>query len=54
MRSGSYDRMFFVCYTPRGALPIDESEKLDVWAGDRLANAAVRAELFDRLIEKTT
>lgn len=54
VKSEAYDRMFFVCYSPKGPLSIDDRDNLHVWAGDRLANAAVKAGLFDWLIEKTT
>jgi hypothetical protein len=52
-RSGAYDRMFFVCHTPRGALSTEDTARLQVWAGDRLAEAAVKAGLFDWLIERS-
>ena len=53
MRSEVYDRMFFVCHSPKGPLSIDDREKLHVSAGDRLANASVKAGLFDWLIERS-
>jgi hypothetical protein len=46
-RSGAYDRMFFVCHSPRGALSAGDAARLQVWAGDRLAEAAVKVGLFD-------
>ena len=52
-RSGAYDRFFFVCHSPKGTLSTDDDTRLHVWAGDRLADAAVRAGLFDWLIERT-
>ena len=52
-RSGTYQRMFFVCHSPKGPLNVDDGEKLHMWAGDRLADAAVRAGLFDWLTERT-
>ena len=48
-RNGTHDRMFFVCHSPTGALPADREAGLHVWAGDRLADAAVKAGLFDWL-----
>ncbi len=48
-RSGAHDRMFFVCHSPTGALPADREAGLHVWVGDRLADAAVKAGLFDWL-----
>ncbi len=52
-RSETYDRMFFVCHTPKGALSVNDDPSLHVWAGDRLADAAVKAGLFDWLIERS-
>ena len=52
-RSGKHDHMFFVCHSPKGPLNVDDGEKLHIWAGDRLADAAVRAGLFDWLMERS-
>jgi hypothetical protein len=52
-RSGAYQRMFFVCHSPKGALSNEGEARLHVWAGDRLANAAVRVGLFDWLMERS-
>ena len=52
-RSGAYDQMFFICHTPNGTLTSDPGERLHVWAADRLADAAVKAGLFDWLIERS-
>jgi hypothetical protein len=52
-RNGTHDRMFFVCHSPTGALSVDGETGLHVWAGDRLADAAVKAGLFDWLAERT-
>ncbi len=52
-RSGTYQRMFFVCHSPKGPLSTDDDARLHIWAGDRLADAAVRAGLFDWLTERT-
>jgi len=52
-RSETYDRMFFVCHSPKGALSVDDDASLHVWTGDRLADAAVKAGLFDWLIERS-
>jgi hypothetical protein len=48
---GSWDRMFFVCHTPRGRLRA-RKRNVHVWTGDALASAAVRAGLFDWIIQK--
>jgi hypothetical protein len=52
-RSGLCDRMFFVCHTPRGPLSAGDTARLHVWAGDRLAEAAVKAGLFAWLTERS-
>jgi hypothetical protein len=51
--SGTHQRMFFVCHSPKGALSAEGDARLHIWAGDRLADAAVRAGLFDWLTEWT-
>ena len=45
--------MFFICRSPNGALSKDGEARLHIWAGDRLADAAVSAGLFDWLTERT-
>ena len=52
-RSGAYQRMFFVCHSPKGALATEDDASLHVWAGDHLADATVRAGLFDWLMERS-
>ncbi len=52
-RSETYDRMFFVCHTPKGAFSVGDDASVHVWASDRLADAAVKACLFDWLIERS-
>lgn len=52
-RSGAYERLFFVCHSPTSALSTGDDARLHVWAGDRLANAAVRAGLVDWLMERS-
>jgi hypothetical protein len=52
-RSGGYDRMFFVCHSPKGPLAEDEIRQVHVWEGDRLAEVAIGAGLFDWLMERT-
>lgn len=51
-RNGTHDRMFFICHSPTGTLTSDAEKGLHVWAGDRLADAAVKAGLFDWLAER--
>ena len=52
-RSGTYDRMFFVCHSPAGTLSVDDTAGVHIWAGDRLADVAVKAGLFDWLTERS-
>jgi hypothetical protein len=52
-RSGTYDRMFFICHSPTGTLSVDDTAGVHIWAGDRLADAAVKAGLFDWLTERS-
>lgn len=48
-----YDRMFFVCHSPKGALSAPENGKIDVWTGARLAEMALKSGLFDWLIVRS-
>jgi hypothetical protein len=50
-RRGSWDRMFFVCHSPRGSLRAGK-RNVHVWTGSDLAAAAVRAGLYDWVIRK--
>ena len=52
-RSGAYDRMFFVCHSPTSALSVDAGAGVPIWTGDQLADAAVKAGLFDWLTERS-
>ncbi|MCH7735758.1 MAG: restriction endonuclease [Chloroflexi bacterium] len=52
-RSETNDRMFFICHSPAGALSIDHTAGVHIWAGDRLADASVKAGLFDWLTERS-
>lgn len=51
---GRYSRMFFVCHSPKGELSAGEDESIFVWTRRALADMAVRAGLFDWLVEKCT
>lgn len=54
--AGSFQRMFFICHSPKGALEgaLGSSDAdVAVWTGDRLADQAVRAGLLDWLIERS-
>ncbi len=52
-RNGTYDRMFFVCHSPSGALSVNDTTGIHIWAGKWLADAAVKAGLFDWLTERS-
>jgi hypothetical protein len=49
---GSYDRMFFVCHTPKGEFSLPEDSDVTVWAGPRLAELVIKAGVVDWLVEK--
>jgi hypothetical protein len=51
--SGIFDRLFFICHSPRGQLisPPDRGD-VHVWAGRGLAATALRLGLADWIIEK--
>lgn len=51
--NGTFDRMFFVCHSPQGALRANASERVHVWSGELLATAAVKAGLFDWLTDQS-
>ncbi len=48
-----FDRLFFICHSPAGALVGRCEPGVHLWLGDRLAEQAVRAGLLDWLIAKT-
>jgi Restriction endonuclease len=54
-QSGKYDRLFFVCHSPRGELsaPPDRAD-VHLWSGDELAKTVMRVGLFDWVIEKAS
>jgi hypothetical protein len=45
--------MFFVCHSPKGTFSVPPRPDLHVWAGKPLAEVAIRAGLYDWLIEKS-
>ena len=45
--------LFFICHTPTERLLTVERPNLHVWSGSRLADRAIRAGLFEWLIEKS-
>lgn len=48
----SFDRLFFLCHSPKGKLDAGADPRLRVWLGPQIADQAVKAGLFDWLIEK--
>lgn len=52
-RSGTHDRMFFVCHSPQGKLSAKSTGQIHIWEGDTLASTSVKAGLFDWLIERS-
>lgn len=49
---GSWNHVFFVCHTPRGPLRAKKRSNIHIWTRDALAAAAVRAGLYDWIIQK--
>jgi hypothetical protein len=52
-RGGTHDRMFFACHSPAGTLSSGDIAGIHIWAGDRLADATVKAGLFDWLTARS-
>lgn len=52
-RDGSCDRFFFICHSVAGSLSLPPEPRLHLWAGERLAGAAIDAGLFDWLLDRT-
>ena len=51
--AGIYDRMFFVCHSPKGELIAGKDHRVHVWTGTELADAVLRAGLYDWMIERS-
>jgi hypothetical protein len=53
--AGTFDRLFFVCHSPKGNLvaPIDRRD-VHVWVGRELATTSLRLGLADWIIEKVS
>jgi hypothetical protein len=49
---GTWGRMFFVCHTPQGQLKSKARSDVHVWTRETLASAAVRAGLYDWVVQK--
>ncbi|MFT5488784.1 MAG: hypothetical protein ACI9JL_004523 [Paracoccaceae bacterium] len=51
--ASAHHRMFFICHSPAGTLHHDGDPNVHIWAGDHLADAAIKAGLFDWLTERS-
>ncbi len=51
--SGAFDRMFFVCHSYRGALPVHDDANLHLLVGPQLATMAIKAGLYDWLVDRS-
>jgi hypothetical protein len=52
-RRSGYNRFFFVCHLPQGKLKLPDELGLHLFAGERLADAAVKNGLYDWLVERS-
>lgn len=51
--AGIYDRLFFACHTPAGALTVPNGrDDVHIWSAERLAETALRNGLADWVLEK--
>jgi hypothetical protein len=50
--TGPWQRMFFACHSPEGPLRTGGRKDVTIWTGKRLADAVVRAGLYDWLLHK--
>jgi hypothetical protein len=51
--NAGFDRLFFVCHSPTGGFDAASEPNVHVWFDPRLADQAVKAGLFDWLLEKS-
>ena len=51
---GDWNRLFFVCHTPTGKLSAPDRDHIHLWTRDTLASAAVRAGLYDWVVQKVS
>jgi hypothetical protein len=52
-RDGTAEHFYFTVHSPKGNLALPDERGLHLWAGERLARAAITAGLLDWLIERT-
>lgn len=50
----TFDRMFFVCHSPKGALAAIPAKPLHIWTGTTIARQTIAAGLFDWLTQKAS
>jgi hypothetical protein len=51
---GSYDRFYFACHSPKGVVTVPEEDRIHLWLGEQLADVALRAGMFDWLVDRTS
>ncbi len=49
---GTFDRLFFVCHSPKGTLGAAERPDVHVWTGPEFASIVLKAGLHDWVLEK--
>ena len=49
---GGFDQMFFVCHSPDGELSPGKRHNVHIWTRERLADVAIKAGLYDWLMER--
>ncbi len=53
--TGAYDRLFFICHSPTGALSVpDERADVHIWSNQEIARTALRVGLAEWIIEKVS
>jgi hypothetical protein len=51
---GGFDHMFFICHSPKGDLKAPDRPDVHVWVRERLADMALRAGLYDWLLQRSS
>ena len=51
---GGFDHMFFVCHSPKGDLKAPDRPDVHVWVRERLADMALKAGLYDWLLQRSS
>lgn len=49
---GGFDHMFFVCHSPKGELKAPDRPNVHVWVREQLADMAIKAGLYDWLLQR--